>query len=340
MQPVLVTVCTIRQLPQALALGASFRQHQPDAPADAFLIGLADDPSRLPADVAIPHPILPITDVLPPERLSALSAMYTPTEFAAACKPHLIQAAMARTSDDVVVYADPNCWFYGPLTPIKDRLEQANTLLTPHITRAPADAFQPDEKYFQNVGLYSGDFLALRRSAETDRLLLWWQDRATDRAHIDFCNGSCLDQIWLMHVPVFFRGVSVVKDPSWHVAVWNLPQRRLTRQNDHWLVSDPTQAADGQRLFFVNFKGLSNPDDGLFPYQTRLRPADRPDVQTLLADYQRQVAASDGVRFSGIRPAFGQRPEPMIIRGWRRITVQSLRAVTDFVDKVPLPVIR
>ncbi|CCH52786.1 hypothetical protein BN8_01814 [Fibrisoma limi BUZ 3] len=336
----LITVCTIRQLPQALALGASFRQYHPDAPANAFLIGLADDPSRLPTDVVIPHPVLSITDVLPAERLSVLSAMYTPTEFAAACKPHLIQAAMAQHPDDVVVYADPNCWFYQPLTAVTDRLEQANTLLTPHITRAPADAFQPDEKYFQNVGLYSGDFLAFRRSPETDRLLTWWQDRATDRAHIDFCNGSCLDQIWLMHVPVFFRGVSVVKNPSWHVAVWNLPQRQLARQSDHWLVNDLAQPTEGQPLFFVNFKGLSNPDDGLFPYQTRLRLANRPDVQSLLTDYQRQVSGSDVARFSGIRPAFGQRPEPMIIRGWRRITVQSLRAVTNFVEKVPLPVIR
>lgn len=346
MPTVFVTICTIRQLPQAFALGDSLSHHAPDAndQPEPFLIGLADNPAHLPANFASPYPLLPIETVLSADKLVALSAKYTPTEFAAACKPRFIAEIFRRYPDaDRLVYADPNLLFLRPLTTVWDQLRESNALLTPHITKTPGDTARPglawpDEKFFQNVGLYSADFLAFRRSAETDRLLAWWQDRVEERAYVNFCAGLCTDQLWLMHVPVFFRDVQIVKNSGWHVALWNLPERMLQPDGAGWRV---TGSADSdQPLVFVNAKGLFNADEGFFPNQNRLRLSDRPDVRALLTAYRQAVAIRADLALTRASPAYGQQPEPVVLRGWRRATVRSMRAITRFFDQVPLPAVR
>lgn len=337
----LVTLCTIRQLPQAFTLCDSFvnQTTAPDGRPPSVLIGLTDDAAQLPAGFVSPYPLLPVGEMLSPDRLAALSAIYTPTEFTAACKPLFVQEVFRRYAEvDELIYADPNIQFLGALTPIRQRLATATLLLTPHLTRSPGDSRWPDEKFFQNVGLYSADFLAFRRSPETDRLLVWWQDRVTERAFIDFCAGLCTDQIWLMHVPVFFRDVAIVKNPGWHVALWNLPERTLRQDGQNWLVTGP--AGENQPLQFVNFRGLLQADEGFFPHQNRLNRARRPDVSALLAAYRNALSRHELHLLERTRPAYGQQPEPVVLRGWRRVTVQSMRAVTRFLDQVPLPVIR
>ncbi|GAB3888509.1 hypothetical protein [Spirosoma agri] len=337
----LITLCTIQQLPQAFALGDSFTNYTANDKTHSVVIGLVDDPAHLPAGFQSPYTLLPVSELLSPEQLAKLSAQYTPTEFAAACKPAFVQEAFRRfTDENIVVYADPNVQFLSTLTPIWNRLSTATLLLTPHITRSPAKTAKPgsdwpDEKFFQNIGLYSADFLAFRRSDETNRLLAWWRDRVEERAFVNFCNGLCTDQLWLMHVPVFFQDVVLVRDTAWNVALWNLPERQLQKKAGSWAVSDSDEP-----LLFVNAKGLYNADEGFFPHQNRLNLSNRPDAAMLVADYSKSVSAHNNPVLMTIRPAYGQQPEPVVLRGWRHTTVEAMRIVTQFVDSVPLPVLR
>ena len=335
----LVTICTIRQLPQAYVLADSFVNFSTNDKPASVLIGLADDPAQLPAGFVSPYPLLPVSELLSAEQLSTLSAAYTPTEFTAACKPLLLAAAFERYPDEnTLLYADPNIQFLGPLSSVWDQLTTATILLTPFITRPPRDSYWPDEKFFQNLGLYTSDFLALRRSAETDRLLTWWDDRIRERAYVNFCAGLCLDQIWLMHVPVFFQKVIVMRNPGWHLALWNLPERTLRQESNGWVTDGP--AGQNQPVQFINVKGLLNPDEGFFPHQNRFRLSERPEVTALLTAYQQALRAYSTAQTTVTRPAYGQQSEPIVLRGWRHATVQSMRAVTRFLDQVYLPVIR
>ncbi|GAB3792669.1 hypothetical protein GCM10028819_03270 [Spirosoma humi] len=335
----LLTICTIRQLPQALALGDSFSHHStPSTDKPLVLIGLVDDPAQLPPGFISPYPLLAIQELLTPTDLEALSARYTPTEFAAACKPLFIREAFKRfPQENELVYADPAILFLGSLVPVWEQLATSTALITPFITKSPGDSCWPDEKFFQNVGLYSADFLAFRRSAETDRLLAWWDDRVRERAFIDFCAGQCLDQLWLMHVPVFFRDVRLIRNPGWHVALWNLPERTIRKEGSTWRVSGP--GGDNQPLQFVNFKGLENPDEGFFPHQNRLQLPQQLAVESLLASYRQRLKEHQALAVGSIKPAYGQQPEPVVLRGWRYTARESLRRLNRFIDRVYLPVI-
>jgi len=337
---VLVTLCFTHQLPQVLVLADSYRQQSPAATSDIppVVIGLADDPARLPADFQSPYPLLPVSALFEANRLQILSAQYTPVEFAAACKPRFLQAVFAQyPTAQTVLYADPNGLFLHSVQPILNQLLDQTMLLTPHLLHPPGDTGPgkpawPDEKYLQNVGLYSADFLAFARSPETDRLLSWWQDRVEDRAYIDFCQGLCTDQIWLMHAPVFFDKVRIVYDPTWHVALWNLPQHQLRQTDSGWQLADT-----GQPVLFANMKGLANPDEGFFPHQTRLRLTDQPDVRDLLQAYRQRVSDTGASALRSIPPAYGERPVPPVLRGWRRTATDTLTAINRWVDNLDLP---
>ena len=337
----LVTICTIRQLPQAFALADSFVKHIDDSlnQHKRVLIGLADNPANLPAGFVSPYPLLPLSDLLPSEQSAVLSTSYTSVEFKAACKSLLISEVFSRYPEvDNILYADPNLFFFAPLAPIWEQLNEGNVLLTPFITQSPADTRWPDEKFFQNVGLYCSDFIGFKRSTETDQLLAWWDDRVRARAYIDFCDGLCTDQLWLMHIPVFFKGTRVIKNPGWHVALWNLSERKLERTGTNWSVTGPL--AQKELLQFFNFKGLFDEDEGFFPHQNRVDLKTRLDISTLLNEYRQTLNKYAKTPLSSNSSALGMQPAPKIVRGWRRSTITWLRGIGRFIDTIPLPVIR
>lgn len=321
---VFLTVCTARQLSAALVLMDSVRQTHPDAER---VIGLADTfPSEI---LEFPTHLWPINRYWNEEDLARRSAQYTPTEFVAATKPTFVQTVYKRFTDcDTIIYVDPNTFFYQPITDELARHLDANLMLTPHLSRPPADGLMPDEKYIQNVGLYTAGLLVFRRSPATAVFLAWWEDRVADRAFINFCDGLCLDQIWLMYAPAFLNGVAIINTPGWHVGLWNLHEHKLIRPGDanKWLVNGISP------LVSVNFCGLTNADEGLFPHQTRFVPTDRADVQQLIRNYREQATLEINQK-----PSYGQRSEPPVLRGWRKTTTDRLYTLTRQIETAPMP---
>lgn len=327
----LLTVCTINQLPQALTLGASFRQYNPNR---QFIIGLADDPEKLPKGWSSPYQLLTLADAgLSAADVAALSAQYTPTEFRAACKPAFIRAAYTQSELPSLLYADPSALVYYSLDGLFTQVARHSVLLNPHWLAPPADTWQPDEKHLQNVGVYSSGLIGFGRQADTDKMLTWWQTRTADRAHIDFCLGQCLDQLWLMHVPALFEQVGIAKQIGLQVALWNLPERHLAHTPTGWQVIEHVAPTP---LLTADFLGLLRADEGLFQRQNRLGVNRRPDVGTLLVMYQTALNSNRQVDLQAIAPAFGQQPEPKLIRGWRRSARQKLQRLSHWIDNVPM----
>ena len=322
---IFLTVCTARQIPAALALSDSIKQCHPDT---KLIIGLADTfPSQTPEH---PTPVWPIDRYWHEDDLARRSAQYTPTEFTAATKPTFVRAVYERFTDcDTVVYVDPTTFFYQPITHELTRHPNANLLLTPYLSRPPAHGLMPDEKHLQNVGLYTAGLLVFRRSNATARFLTWWEGRVADRAFIRFCDGLCLDQLWLMYAPAFLDGVAVVNTPGWNVGLWNLHENGSIQKAD----SNQLFVNGVSPLISVNFCGLTNADDGLFPYQTRFALAARADVQQLIGDYrERYVMTTDHHK-----PAYGQSPEPPVLRGWQKAVTDTLHEVSRQIETAPVP---
>jgi hypothetical protein len=79
-------------------------------------------------------------------------------------------------------------------------------------------------------GAFQVGFLGLNKTAESRRFLTWWAARCRDYAIVDYKKGLFLDQKWLNLVPCFFKEVYILRDPGYHMASWNLSQRKLVRK--------------------------------------------------------------------------------------------------------------
>lgn len=327
----LITVSTIAQLPQALTLGQSFLHYHPDQP---FVIGLADDPTHLPTGWQSPYPVLTLADAgFSADALATLSARYTPTEFRAAVKPAFIRAAYERYFQTGMLYADPSGWVLGSLARLFDQVVTRSLLLNPHWLMPPADDRLPDEKYLQNVGLFSHGLIGFGRQPETRRMLDWWHDRVQEHAHLDFCQGQCLDQLWLMHVPALFTNTALLKEPGLQVALWNLPERQVQQTETGWQVHHAGQTTP---LLTADFMGLTRADEGLFQQQNRLLLKQRPDVQTLVTSYRQALHRNTSAVLTTCVPAYGQRPEVPVRRGWRQSAYERLIRLSRWIDTIPV----
>ncbi|GAB3898596.1 hypothetical protein GCM10028803_18330 [Larkinella knui] len=317
-----LSVCTIRQLPQALALGESLQRHHP---TDSFVIGLCDDISQLPTGFQLPFPLISMNDLVIPD-LEQLSQQYTPAEFEAACKPFFISHLyQSQPQSDWLVYLDPSVYLYQPLTDLYTRYSDAALLLTPHLLKPLTDQAFPDEKYLQNIGLYSSGFIALKRSDEAARFLGWWGQRVPERAFARPCEGMYTDQIWLALTPGLFDGVTIVKNPGWHLGLWNLHER---------LITEETPAV------FFNYKGLAD-QEGYFQAQDRVRISSYPSIKKRLQAYQDRVRHFDKAGLanplSAVVPAYGRQPFKPPVKGWRRKAVATLRQTVQFIETVDVP---
>ncbi|GAB3920204.1 hypothetical protein [Larkinella terrae] len=317
-----LTVCTIRQLPQALALGESLQQHHPK---DAFIVGLCDDLLNLPTGFQIPFPLVSINELTIPD-LDQLSQQYTPAEFVAACKPLFIKHIYRhRSQTDWVIYLDPSVYLYQPLADLPSQYANATLLLTPHLLKPVTDTAFPDEKFLQNVGLYSSGFLALKRTAEAARFLDWWSSRVPERAFACPCEGMYTDQIWLVLTPGLFDGVVIVKNPAWHLGLWNLHERA---------------SIENAPVIFLNYKGIID-QEGYFQAQNRVRISAYPAIKKRLLAYQNRVHYFDrkdlSSSLSAFIPAYGKQAFKPPLRGWRKKTVEKLHQTVKFIETVDVP---
>jgi len=148
-----------------------------------------------------------------------------------------------------VVYLDPDIAVLESLDEIDELLSTYNVILTPHQIE-PDDtkaAIIDNEIGSLKYGIYNLGFIAVANTAEGRRFAGWWRDRLLDFCFDDVPNGLFTDQRWCDHVPSFFTGVHILRDPGYNVASWNLSRRKIT------IESDGSIRAAGHKLRFFHF---------------------------------------------------------------------------------------
>lgn len=138
---------------------------------------------------------------------------------------HILEGGAER-----VLYLDPDIAVFAPLDEITDRLGAFDVVLTPHLLHPEATAagILDNEIGTLKYGIYNLGFLGVAGTAEGHRFAEWWAARLHDHCVDDLPGGLFTDQRWCDHVPVFFPGTHVLRDPGYNVASWNLAQRPLT----------------------------------------------------------------------------------------------------------------
>jgi len=245
-----VTACTVvarNYVPAARVLARSYRRQHPD---HEFVIAVID------ADVAGPGPDLTeVTEahIIGPSEFGIaeqdylrMATAYDVTELATAVKPYVLRE-LRRTGRDVVIYLDPDITVYRPMPEVAELAREHQLVLTPHFTEPlPRDGLEPGEAVIMGTGVFNLGFLATGPGSE--EFLDFWAERLRHDAIVAPEEQLFTDQRWVDQVPALFEH-TVLRDPGFNVAYWNLHERPLTK------TADGTVTAGGSPLRFFHFSG-------------------------------------------------------------------------------------
>lgn len=281
----------------ARTLAESVRKHDPDLPA---FLALCDEPLDRGDDPRDAYTVLPIRELGLPQ-FDRFTFQYTILELNTAIKPWVIAELFARGYERVI-YFDPDIRLYGPVAPILDELERSQIVLTPHLTGRLDDGRKPTELAILQSGSYNLGFIALRRTEVTQRFVEWWQRKLERDCVVDIARGLFTDQKWIDLVPGMYDGVSIVRDPGWNVAYWNLNHRAASREAGELRFG-------GRPLLFFHFSGFT-PGARLFSkHQDRFTMDSLPAaVRELAADYAADLVRNGLEQCRSLPYAFARFP--------------------------------
>jgi hypothetical protein len=249
--PAACTIISRNYLSFARVLASSYLQHHPGA---RFYLLVVD---KLPQGVAAGAGI----HVIDPEELnlsywSELCFKYDVTEFCTAVKPTLLSLLLNRYNEQEVIYFDPDILVMRPLEKLMEYLTWTNIVLTPHLLDPiPLDGLKPSDQDILIAGAYNLGFVAIKKSEATLAFLQWWEARLRDGCFVDVPHGLMTDQRWIDLVPGFFPA-TVLKDPTYNVAYWNIHSRALANDGGFRVNERP--------LTFFHFSGFDPANPRVF----------------------------------------------------------------------------
>ncbi|HTI23086.1 MAG TPA: FkbM family methyltransferase [Kutzneria sp.] len=294
--PVACTIVARNYLPAARVLAASYlRQH----PAGRFTIMVVD---------ALAGELTGGTDQLEligPDVLSVsqldfrrMATAYSVTELCTAVKPFLLQHLLL--THDVVTYLDPDIEVFAPITEVDELAARHGIVLTPHVLEPmPRDQLRPSEGDIMAAGVFNLGYVTVSRKAAA--FLDFWAERLRHDAISSVTEQLFTDQRWVDNVPALFEH-TVVRDPGFNLAYWNVYQRELAR------TADGTLTANGVPLRFVHFSGY-RPEK---PWLLSTHFADKP--RALLSEYPVLADLCDSYRDKLIAAGYAESLESIPYR--------------------------
>lgn len=236
--------------------------------------------------------ILPVADYYPKDcELIAADALNIPDfrgfafrydimEFNTAIKPYMFLHLFAMGYEHVV-YFDPDIKVYSPITLVFEALNGgASVVLTPHLTRPAENDTPPNDLTIMRAGIYNLGFVAFGQHDGVESTLRWWARRLRYQCINAQHEGVFVDQKFIDLVPGFLSDVVILRDTTLNAAYWNLFQRDLDRDGEHWRI-------DGEPLVFFHFSGYDPRNSHQLSKHTALFANDNPpSLNSLIDDYQ------------------------------------------------------
>lgn len=183
-----------------------------------------------------------------------------------------------------VVYLDPDIAVFNSLEDVAALLDDYNVVLTPHQLEPDetTSAIIDNEIGSLKAGIYNLGFIAVSGTEEGKRFARWWRDRLLQFCFDEIGMGLFTDQRWCDHVPAFFEGVHILRDPGYNVASWNLSRRNISITEDGQLL------VNKRPLRFFHFTKVTWVGEAMLERYA----GDRIEVFELLYWYRRRLAAN------------------------------------------------
>lgn len=273
--------CTIiakNYLPMARALAESWNAAHPGSP---FYVLLLDSPQGFFHPEKEPFETI-LVEKLDIPNLSGFLFKYSILEASTAVKPYLLDYIFRTFEVSKLLYLDPDILIFRPLEPLRERMETANILLTPHLcSPLPHDGRGQTEHDILQAGTYNLGFLGIRNSLESKRLLRWWSEKLYHHCIVSFSENLFVDQRWMDMAPGLFDGVEIIRDHGFNAAYWNLHERSISAPDGNEVT------VNGAPLYFFHFSGYDpNKPWIVSKYQNRFEMSTIGDARKLYSQYR------------------------------------------------------
>ncbi|PAC30707.1 hypothetical protein [Flectobacillus sp. BAB-3569] len=252
MTQLVYTVCSISQIPFALALGEDLQKYEPNT---QFVIGLAD---RLPSDLpAIAFPIV-AADELGLPFLSEMANRYTVDELTRSLKPYFASFLAKKYQANKIIFLESQTQLFQSLSKTWEILNEYDIVLSPNITQQRNPKHPINEPSFLNAGLYNAGFWGYKPSTQAESFLTYWKERTKEKGYFDFCHGFGAEQLWLNFIPIFQENVYIQSEIGVHYHPYNWVENPLTMdEKGNYVIAQsfPLQILQWQNLSLATQKG-------------------------------------------------------------------------------------
>ena len=193
--------------------------------------------------------------------LEELAFKYNPLEFATSLKPLAFTYIFEVLHANQIIYLDSDVWVTSSISELTDILVLHNrsVVLTVLATeQLPEDGMMQRDINVLRTGIYSGNFVAFRKTPSTMKYLSWWFSKLTKYGFRDYSKGMHLDRIWHEYVPAFFehRDYYISRDPRHNLAYWTLHYTK-----DRLKLIDEVPYYDSRPVLFVHMESIREPKD-------------------------------------------------------------------------------
>lgn len=318
---VFCTTIARNYVPYARALTESIQEHHEGARVVALIL---DDEEATAAGYGF-ETLHPSDLALDPAEYRRLATIYDVLELATAVKPWLLERLLEEGAE-AVTYLDPDIQVFAPMNELAGLATGHGIVLTPHtLNPMPRDGHVPDEPTILQSGIFNLGFVSVGRDARP--FLEWWRERLLRDCLHAVEDGLFVDQRWIDFVPRYFDH-TVVEDPGYNVAYWNLAERDLRH-------TDEGYTANGRPLRFFHFSGFDPRRPHILSRfqgpNPRILLGDHPVVARLCGDYAACVLGHDFESFSSVPYGFGRTASGVVLdrdlrRAYRSWLIEAERA--------------
>jgi hypothetical protein len=200
--------------------------------------------------------LIRLEDLTDQDDINKMCFYYNPSELCFCLRAWLHEFMFNHTSFRKWVYFDSDIFVCHSLRKVSASLDSTSILMSPHLISINpplsinVKAIRKLESYLlRNGGIYNGGFLALRRTEESKVFIEWFKNHLKMYG-FDNRPMQSGDQFWLTFVPLYFKEVSVLRDPGANLAYWNLYERTITRDKSGKIM------VNNEPLLFFHFAGF------------------------------------------------------------------------------------
>jgi len=218
-----------------------------------------------------------------------LAFKYDVTEFCTSLKPYTFLKLAEENKYDGIIYFDPDFIVYSDITNVFVKLQTKLCLVTPHYYNIEeSHSGYVSEKVILFAGIFNFGFFAINPKHQNGiKLLKWWANRLSDGAYHDKIDAYHTDQKWMDYLPTYFgEDVYIIRKPGYNLAIWNLHQREIVKQDGKYLVHD-IGSDKFESLSFIHFAGFDyNNLEVVHKHYLDVSSNNFPALKELMQDYR------------------------------------------------------